>query len=259
MTGVVPRTSLRKRFELARTYDPDMQLRECVEYLENPEILVAEFCDSFLTAEAFDNRSEDFCAYGQPEIPKRRWVDKVVQRLIDREHIRVPEPACTFRYVAREIVPLWNSRVSPDDGADRRITGGGLDYVGLIEDDPDAVLPVLGVIKPKQDASPYLCFLRLITCLAEVSTGCQIERANRFLFKNTLSSRPTFDLHMLIVDAAPDERPHPLLSLTRDLAHQFSAGLREEWQFPNLLRSVVCAGMRSSDAFDGNLEAIWTI
>ena len=47
---VVPRTSLRKRFELARTRDTQGQMRECVSYLENPEILVAEFCDSFLTA-----------------------------------------------------------------------------------------------------------------------------------------------------------------------------------------------------------------
>ncbi len=256
---VVPRTSLRKRFELSRTRDTKAQMRECVAYLENPEILVAEFCDSFLTAEAFDNRTEDFCAYGQPDIPKRRWVDQIAQRLIELEHLRVADPDCSFRYIAREIVPLWNSVASPDDGADRRITGGGLDYVGAIEVEGEDMRPVLGVVMPQEDESPYLSFLRLITCLAEVATGCQMERANRFLFKNELPHRPTFDLHMLVVDHDPDAQPHPLVQLTRDLAHQFNARLREEWQFPSLLRSIVHAGMRDSDDFDGSLEPLWTV
>jgi hypothetical protein len=235
-------------------------MRECVEYLENPEILVAEFSDSYLTSEAFDNRQEDFCAYGQTQIPKRRWVDQVVQRLIDREHIEVPlrEPY-TFRYLAREIVPLWNSSLSPDDGADRRLGGGGLDYVAAIEEEGDEMRPVLGVVKPREDPSAYLSFLRLITCLAEVSTGCQMERVSRFLFKNQLPARPSFDLHVLLVDVDPELQPHPLMQLSRDLAHQFSARLRDEWQFPNLLRNVVCASMSDSDDFTGRLVTEWSV
>ena len=36
-----------------------------VESLQNPEILLAEFSDSFLMAEAFDNREEDFVSFDQ--------------------------------------------------------------------------------------------------------------------------------------------------------------------------------------------------
>ncbi len=256
---IIPRTSLRRRFEHSRTLDPDMQMRECVEYLENPEILVAEFADSFLTAEAFDNRQEDFCSYGQTQIPKRRWVDRVIQQVIDHEHIQVLlKPPYQFRYVAREIVPLWNSSLSPDDGADRRLGDGGLDYVGAIEEQPDQPQPVLGVVKPDADPTPDLSFLRLITCLAEVSTSCQMERVSRFLFKNQLPARPTFDLHVALVDWDLEETHHPLAQLTRDLAHQFSTRLREEWQFPNLVRSLSLLAL-DTDSFDGTLRVLWSV
>ncbi len=255
----IPRTSLRKRFEYSRALDPEAQMRECVEYLENPEILVAEFCDSFLTAEAFDNRQEDFCSYGQTQIPKRRWVDRVIQRVIDHEHIQVLlKPPYQFRYVAREIVPLWSSSLSPEDGADRRRGDGGLDSVGAIEEQPDQPQPVLGVVVPKEDATPYLSLLRVLTCLAEVSTAPQMERAGRFLFKGRLPELPTFDLHQIVVDPEPCDAPAALVQLTRDLADQFNARLKEEWEFPDLLRNIVCATLPSS-GFDGCFGIDWCV
>ena len=183
-----------------------------------------------------------------------------MQRLIEHEYIDVPaSPPYRFRYLAREIVPLWNSSLSPDDGADRRLGGGGLDYVGAIEVEGEGTRPVLGVVKPREDPSAYLSFLRLITCLAEVSTGCQMERVSRFLFKSQLPARPSFDLQVLLVDVDPEARAHPLMQLSRDLTHQFSALLRDEWQFPNLLRGVVCASLPDSDEFDGTLDAQWSV
>ena len=62
-----------------------------------------EFSDAILTAEAFDRREEDFCAFGQSQIPTRRWGDHVVQKLIDAGGVGVDY---LFKYAAREIVPL---------------------------------------------------------------------------------------------------------------------------------------------------------
>lgn len=257
---MAPRTSLRKRFEQTRALDLEGHLRECVEYLENPQILVTEFADSFLTAEAFDNRQEDFCAHGQTSIPNRRWVDRVVQQLIEQENVRVElETPYSFRYLAREIIPLWSSSLeTPDDRVDRRSTGGGISYVGVIEDEGEEPRPVLGVVKPEDDQTPYLSFLRLITCLAEVSTEPQMERASRFLFKGLLGSRPTFDLHIVQVDPDPSCEPHPLSHLSRDLAHQFNLLLKEEWQFPNLIRNIVCATMQR-ESFAGSFSVDWSV
>lgn len=257
--GPGPKTSLRRRLEHSQSLDAEARLQECVDYLENPQILVAEFADSFLAAEAFDARQEDFCAHGNTNVPRRRWIDQVVQCLVERESVEVAvDPPYRFRYVAREIVPLWSSggRV-PASGPDRR-AGGGLDYLGVIDGDPAETRPVLGVIKPRGDPTTYLSLLRLLTCLAEVSTEPQMERASRFLFKGVLPPRPTFDLHLVVADWAPGAHPHSLMELTHDLADRFAALLKDEWHFPDLVRSITCLSM-SRETFDGRLEPLWRV
>ena len=253
------KTALRKRLERVSKAPFEEQLRECVEYLEHPEILVAEFSDSYLTAEAFDNREEDFCAFGQGQIPQRRWEDHVVQKLIESGTIAVGDDY-SFRYTAREIIPLWSTDTQQStDGSERRAGAGGIDYVGLIEDvEPKAVL---GVVQPLKHRSPYVSLLRLLSCLAEVATASQMARANRFLFKGALSFPPTFDLHLIQVDFQPDDKHEPLRPLTRDLAHTFNALLKEEWQFPNLLRHIYCLQLDGPQQgrFDGRLRPVWRV
>lgn len=97
------KTVLRRRLMRAYLLDAAELLSDCVDYLEQPEILVPEFSDAILTAEAFDRREEDFCAFGQSQIPTRRWGDHVVQKLIDAGGVGVDY---LFKYAAREIVPL---------------------------------------------------------------------------------------------------------------------------------------------------------
>jgi hypothetical protein len=231
-------------------------MKECVEYLEHPEILVAEFADSHLTAEAWDQRDEDFHSPEDEDLPQRRSTDKVAENLLGASEIRVlGATPYSFEYVARDIVP-FRARVddaSPD--ADRERRAAGLDYVGLIvELEP---MPVLGVIQPENVHTPYHSLLRLLTGLAEVSTEAQVERANRFLFKGRLSSRPCFDLHIMKADGKPAGSAPPLAHLTKDLAHVFNTLLKEEWQFPNLLRSI--SYVRMSDDFDGTLDVEWCV
>ena len=49
----VPRTALRERYELIQERGVDRQTRECVDYLENPEVFMAEFVDSYRAMERF--------------------------------------------------------------------------------------------------------------------------------------------------------------------------------------------------------------
>lgn len=253
-SGLTPRTILRRRYEQSCELDEQGRLHECVEYLENPEILVSEFADSFLTAEAFDQRDEGFCAEGQARIPMRRWSDQVVQSLIEADSVTVLDRVpYVFRYVAREILPLWTQRTASERRGRR---AAGLHYVGLVEG--DELLPVLGVVRPREDRGSYLSLLRLLTCLAEVSTEAQMERANRFLFKGALPSRPSFDLHIVGAGECSSDRGEPLTQLTRDLAHAFATRLKEEWQFPDLVRNVSCLVMDTAD-FDGMLRVDWSV
>jgi len=251
-------TALRERYERACRLDLDSQTRECIEYLEHPEILVAEFSDSFLTADVFDGRQEAFPRVEELPVLRRRRTDMAVRRLMEVGAVRVTErPDYHFRYVAREIVPLWTQQDTMDPLERRSV---GLDYVGIT--DEDEPVPVLGVVNPPNADAPYLALLRLLTCLAEVATDAQIERANRFLFKGELVNRPAFDLHVLVM--LPEEtdmvrKPQaPLVQLTRDLAHVFAQRLREEWQLPDLLRHVLCLTMDRA-RFDGLLSCSWRV
>jgi len=255
-------TTLRARYERTCALDVDAQTRECIEYLQNPEILIAEFTDSFLMAEAFDAREQDFRSAELPIAIRKRQTDDAVRRLVGAPRLQVKgfEPY-RFRYVARDIVPLWTASSGMDGGdlGDRR-RFKGLDYVAITQE-PNPV-PILGVVVPCEMNAPYLSLLRGLTCLAEVSTESQIARVNRYLFRGVIQCPTPFDLHILSVKTDAKEPPPapPLAQLTRDLAEVFSSRVREEWHLPNLLRHLMCLEMASPRSeFDGALYALWHV
>jgi hypothetical protein len=243
-------TALRARYERALGLSLERQTQECIEYLENPEVLIAEFTDSFLLAEAFDNREEAFLCEELP-VRRRTAIGAAVTRMIQSPALRVSgADPYDFSYLSRDIVPLWKQ------GAEVDIEGAGLDYVGLTTDAP--ATPILGVVNSPEVPAPFLSLLRLLACLSEVGTESQLERADRFLFKGAVAERVPFDLHMLIVDGAEPVAPVPLVQLTRDLAVVFVTGLCEEWALPPLIRRILCLRLPAADApFDGTLREDW--
>ena len=247
------RTALRERYQRSATLDIEGQTRECVEYIEHPDILVAEFADSYLTASEYDRSSEEFWT-PPDDLPRRRISDDVTDQLMRASQVRLLEkPERAFRYVAREIFPLRAELGGHTEG-DRR--SAGLDYVGLQSE--DCAVPILGVIEVPEDRPPFLCLMRLLTCLAEVSTEAQLKRANRFLFKGALGDAPSFDLHVIAADQGEPEEYLRVAQLTHDLSEVFHARLREEWQFPNLLRHIYYLDF-DSKAFDGSLGVLWRV
>jgi hypothetical protein len=244
------KTALRDRYHRAAKLDEAGQTNECVEYLQNPEILVAEFADSYLTASEYDRSDQEFWA--PPEnLQRNRMSDEVCDQLMRASQLRVlDDPEYAFRYVAREIVPLRAALGGHLEG-DRR--AAGIDYVGLIAADPP--VPVLGVIQVPADRTPFLSLMRVLTCLAEVSTASQVARANRFLFKGVLPAAPIFDLQILLVDEGGGDEP-AITQLTHDLAEVFQLRLRDEWQFPNLVRRISYL-RHDRKGFDGSLEVCW--
>ena len=245
------KTALRERYERTARLDEEARLRECVEYLENPAILVAEFADSFLTAESYDQREQDF--EHDSDLPRRRVGDRVTELLMGVPSVTVLDRIpYDFRFLAREIVPL-RSELKGHDAGDRR--AAGLEYVGVIDGEPP--VPVLGVVQRANESSPYLALLRLLTCLAEVSTDVQMERANRYIFKDTVPQHSSFDLQILVAGPSA-ESASPLATFTKDLAHIFNVALKHEWQFPKLLRNISCLHIDLDD-FDASLRVDWSV
>ena len=248
------KTALRDRYQRAAKLDEARQTNECIEYLQNPEILVAEFADSYLTASEYDRRDEEFWT-APDDRPRCRVSDEVCDQLMRASQLRVLDDCeYRFRYVGRQIFPLRLELDEPLEG-DRR--AAGIDYVGLVPSDPP--VPVLGVVQVPADRTPFLSLLRVLTCLAEVATEAQVARANRFLFQGVLPAAPTFDLQILAIDEGTlDDEPEPIAQLTRDLAEAFKLRLREEWQCPNLLRHIYSLRF-DRKGFDGGLRADWRV
>jgi hypothetical protein len=245
-------TALRARYARALGLSLVDQTRECIDYLQNPEVLVAEFCDSFLMAEAVEHQDESFPSAETLPAPRRAPVDAAVARVSGAARLRVSgAEAYEFSYVARDLVPLCSR------GSAAGAAAAGLDYVGLTLE--ASATPLLGVVSATA-AAPFAALLRVLACLAEVGSDAQLERANRFVFKGALVGRVPFDLHLLWVSGAEPPSPGPLGPLTRDLASVFSDRLREEWTLPPLVRHILCLRMPAAqEPFDGALTESWCV
>jgi hypothetical protein len=183
------------------------QIRECVDYLQNPEILIFEFIQSFGAVESCCG-PEDF----------------------------------SFRPARPEDAPVEERH--------------GLDYVGLVHAPRGGA--ALGAVSCDRESTPYLLLLRLLNGLAELAPRVQIERLEREITKGSLGADAVFDLHLVLWNQPDDPERTQLSLLTRDLAEVVKGGLVEAWQFPDLLRDILCLRMEASE-FEGTLELDWRV
>jgi hypothetical protein len=228
-----PSTILRQRFERARSLALAAQVRECVDYLQNPEVLVQEFMDAHTAVESCSDPSEQRFSVCEPRdraaAERRALLDQVFGKGPISVFDVVPYE---FQCVARDVSSISHG---VDRGAQRV---DGLDYVGRIIDvDP---LAVIGAVQVGVESSPYALFLRLITCLSELAPDAQLRAADESLFKGGLGVEPKIDLHLLLRETDREAATGTLRQLTHDLAETFYAGIAEEWQFPDVLRNIVC-------------------
>jgi hypothetical protein len=231
--AVFPSTLLRQRFERARSLSVTAQVRECADYLQNPEVLIQEFIDAYTAVESCCEPVDQCFSVRAPRdgsaIERKALLDGVFGKGPISVFDLVPYE---FQCIARDVASLSRS---DDPGAPR---ADGLDYVGrVVNEEP---LGVIGVVQAGLESSPYALFLRLITCLSELAPDAQLRAADEALFKGGLGAEPKLDLHLLLRDSEPDGASETLRELTHDLAEVFSSRVSEEWQFPNVLRNVVC-------------------
>lgn len=228
-----PSTILRQRFERARSLAFSAQVRECVDYLQNPEVLIQEFMDAYTAVESccdpVDQRFQRCEARDKAATERKSLLDGVFGKGPISVFDVVPYE---FQCMARDVSSISHGVNLASQRAD------GLDYLGqIVDEDP---LAVLGVVQVGVEASPYALFLRAITCLSEFAPDAQLRAADEALFKGGLGAEPKLDLHLLLRESDPETTIGTLRQLTHDLAEVFYAGISEEWQFPDVLRNIVC-------------------
>lgn len=244
-------TNFRARYERARRLTLAEQLQECVDYLQNPEILVYEFLDAFFAIDIAAG-SEEYSLRRQPLEVEPDDEDEIrLEYFFEDLEVELSEPeGYRFRCVATDVRPV------PPNGNEQKEEPLGLDYVGLVGAPHDGV--ALGVVRSWAEPTPYLLLLRGLTCLAELAPAPQLERLSGDLLRGQLGTDALLDLHVVTWQGKEDEDLGTLAQLTHDLASVVKTELEEAWQFPNVLRSIACLGM-DPDGFEGRLTLDWSV
>ncbi len=248
-------TPLRRSYERARDLDPEAQVRELIDHLENPTVLqhelleaaraVARCCDP-------DDLPED-----PPDESEEAGAEIVLAHFTPRREVTVwgDEP-CVFTCMAGELRPAIWLPPAPDE-----VVGGGLDYVGLVQDCERVA--VLGTAMAPGE-SPYVLFLRSLCAFAELLPEAQHERLDRIHFKGALGGQPVFELHLVQPaqsEACDEDEPAPgesetlLHQLTRDLADQLKGHFMGQTEFAADLGRI--ALLRMPEPFEGRLDVDW--
>jgi hypothetical protein len=220
-------TPFRSHYGHCRQLDAQGQIQECVAYLENPEVLITEFLESYHLVE----REWDPETHFTP-----RWDDSGEELLLESFYasleLCVTESADRVRRVrctSGALNPL-GARVNGD------VACGGLEYVGLRGEPPPTV--ILGVAETAEEPSPYLALLRALNCFAELAPPFQVIRLAGDVLKQHLGPETRFDLQLVHKVRQPSAERVMLSQLTRDLASVFTLALHDTPQFAEILGGI---------------------
>ncbi|MCP5040080.1 MAG: hypothetical protein GY944_03555 [bacterium] len=244
------RAPLRRSYLRARRADTTGQLRECIDVLENPEIIVDEVLESFrAVSRAFDEGVlEPDVLAAQSEQQIAAAVDP--EWFYEGRDLSVLGDPCSFTCLSSDVEPI------PQRDPDAKEATEGFDFVGITCN--ARARPVLGIVQSEADASAYPLLLRGLAGLAELAPAIQLERLNHQFFKGALPPEPSFDL--LLVTWYYDENADrcPICEFTRDISEVVKRALLEQVEFPKVLNDIVCLRMNPA-RFDFRLCFDWRV
>jgi hypothetical protein len=240
---------LRLDHGLARTLDHEAQLKQCVDHLENPEVLGHELRQSWLALErGFQAGGAAVRTEGSAAAGSREDTDVLeLEHFYPGREVEVAAPDVHFfECLASNLQPVARTVAEPDFD--------GLDYVGVVQ--VNTAHGVLGTIESKQDDSPYLLLLRALCGFVELAAALRCGRLADTDLAGALGDETRFDLHLVL--AAPVDRNAPLHQLTRDLAESVKRAALE-MKTPSLpLGDILCLSMDLAE-FSGRLEHEWSV
>jgi hypothetical protein len=244
-------TPFRDRHERALSLDLQAQIEECADYLQHPEVLIAEFLESYylverkLDPERLDSQMAASAA-AQEELVLEPFFDSLELRA------RAGRKVETIRCMAGAFDPLPGEQ---HPALERR----GIDYIG-VRDGTRRV--VIGVTDEKTWTTAFCLLLRGLNCLAELSVPFQVARLRRHVLRDRVDPEPAFDLQLGIAAsrAHTDGLSTSLLVLTRDLAEVFKARIEAEPQFEGAIGRIECLELPDESATgDGTLRVRWRV
>jgi len=247
-----PRTQLRSHYERARDLEPSVQMRELVDQLENPQVILADLTEA-ARAIASSGLPED----GAESASACSSDDEVIllEHFYARREITVrSDEPFVFTCIRGRFDPLAPLDAAEDDEGGR--AADGFDYVGLLQDRER--IGVLGVVQSQSGDTPYSLLLRALSGLAEMLPDGQSERLGQNLFKGALGDQPVYDLQIVLWEESAAQMASTLGQLTRDLADVVRSSLAGQTEFTADLGSISCLTM-DPGLFEGELQLSWRV
>jgi len=219
-------TPFRLRYERSCTLDLPAQLEECADYLQNPDVLVAEFLESYYWVEGKldPDRHDALFEASQEELVLEPYFDSLVLRVDAGERCE------TIRCLAGAFAPL-PGELHP------ALEQKGVDYVGVREGSQRVVL---GVTDLQHQATGFCLLLRALNCLAELTPPFQVTRLRKHVLRERVDPEAAFDLQIGIGARERTANEIALLELTRDLAEMFKRRVGDEPQFAGAIGRIEC-------------------
>ncbi len=236
-------TPFRQRLERSLSLELAAQIEECADYLSNPEVLIAEFLESYYWIEGKldPEREDELLAASQAEL--------VLEPYFDSLRIRVETDAGveSIRCLAGAFAPL-PGELHP------ALEQKGVDYVGVRENSQRIVF---GVTDLNRETTSFCLLLRGLNCLAELAPPFQLTRLRRHVLRDRVDPDDTFDLQIGV--AGPERNPleTSLLELTRDLAEMFKRRISDAPQFEGSIGRIECLEVSAGATAETPLRALW--
>jgi hypothetical protein len=251
--AILPETCLRATYARVRELPLEDQVRDCVDQLTHPRVLVEEMRDAFdavTLACAARDRPAPIPAWARAGEVEAYSRDADPPLFYPGRDVAVVAAPRAFTCLAVDLDPLSGFVV---EGAGAR---GGLDFIGLTCD--ATATPVLGGLQSTRESSAYPVFLRLLAALTEIAPDNQVHRLNEPCFRGVLSERPSFDLYLVLWHDWDASARIPLAQLTRDLAERLKQEVKSHPRWAGFVRDVVCLRM-NPQRFDGRLRYEWHV
>ncbi len=221
------KTPFRERYESSRRLDLQAQIEECVDYLENPEVLITEFLEACYQVEReLDPERED----EQLEESRR---EVVLEPFAQDMELRIRGPRGRV-----EVVRCVSGAVDPlPEAIHPALDRQALDYIGIREGTDRLVL---GVTETFEKQSVYQLLLRGLNCIAELTPPFQLARLARHVLQGCGQADVPFDLQLGLARRERSALETSLEVLSRDLVELLKTRLAQHEPLSESVGRVEC-------------------
>jgi hypothetical protein len=223
-------TPFREHLDHCKDLDLEAQLVECADYIQNVDLLVMEFLESYYMVERLWEPSTELASSGADadgELILEAFYESLELRVVDGRDDEGERLVCL------------SGAISPLPGDQHpALSRRGVDFVGLRDGEPGHI--VLGVVQSSKDETVFLLLLRALNALAELSPPLRVVQLGREIIRAAIPEDAEFSLQLGLSEPGSAPEATALGQLTRDLAEAFWRQASKVPQLSGTLGTIAC-------------------